>query len=150
MGHQRADHDEHEGLGVSAERILQEVCQLSQFIHVSFILLCTIISMRMSYLAIPVGNMTALLALTQGTDDIAKTAQTAIDILGLLEAVAGRTAMSQTLAPGQIDEVEGTLGALAGDAVLAAESKNKDGVAARGALVGLCGGDAAVGGGAPW
>jgi len=28
MGLQRADHDEHEGFGVAAEGVLEEVCQL--------------------------------------------------------------------------------------------------------------------------
>ncbi len=92
--------------------------------------------------------MPALLALAQRTDDVAETAEAAVDVLRLLEAIARAAGMAEAFAAGEIDEVEGALALLARDGILARQFEDEDGVRPGRALVGLGGGDGAVGGGA--
>lgn len=69
--------------------------------------------------------MPAFLALTQGRNHIAQAAQAAVDVLRLSQSLAGGSALAESLATGQIHQVQRPFAALAGDVVLANKLENE-------------------------
>mmetsp|Transcript_15755 Transcript_15755/g.61539 ORF Transcript_15755/g.61539 Transcript_15755/m.61539 type:complete len:686 (-) Transcript_15755:107-2164(-) len=117
------DVDEHQRLAVSTQAVLEQERQL----------------------AVPVRNVRVLVG--QGGDDVAEAGEALVDVLGLLEPVASALALLETLAASEVNEVEDSLGHLAGDLVLAGDLELEDAVAARGTVVALRLGDGPVLGG---
>jgi len=89
------DIDEHERLAVATETPLQQVRQLGVTVR---------------YVLVLVG---------QGTDHVAQGRERLVDGHRLLQAVAGAAAVGESLAAGEIDQVQKTARHGAGDRVLA-------------------------------
>ena len=87
---------------------------------------------------------TAVTTATSSGDDVSQRAEAAVDTGGFLGLGAFGSALLQPFRPGEVDEVEHAFAALARRSAGAAQREHEDGVGAGGALVGLCGGDAAV------
>ena len=81
--------------------------------------------------------MAVLFRRPEGIDNVTETAETLVDVLGLLESRALGLAMIETLGPSEIDEVECALAPLARDTVHTNELEYKDGVRTTGTHVGL-------------
>ena len=98
-------------------------------------------------LAVPIRHVATFLALAQRADDVAETAEAAIDILRLFETVARAAGVAEAFAASQIDKIEGTLALLARDGIFARQFEDEDGMGPRRALVRLRRGNRAIRGG---